>query len=353
MSNPTQGQTNRHDGNEEPVTCQLQEKPLRLAPDGNAILIVLDASGKAIKRFSVSADILSLASPYFDRLFHGHMTEARDLSKLGSVSIDLNEDDPQAVEFILRVLHHKVPDSLATLDLQLIANIALHADKYDTCTILRPWVAYWLDSLEPLDKTPVGIGLRLLAAYMVRARPNFALVSSIALRNLPKDFGSSWSHHELLQHFPDAKINQLFERIEVLIQKSRQLIEDAEATLRKNSAIYEMDYMECSLCARRHPLGAKKCHPCKNVELRRLYCTCEARVSDYMDVLRRVELWGSSVALESLAASEIQYRISCAREDVKHYCEASLGCPLRTQIGAVATSLQRLLDDCRGPSLED
>ncbi|KAM0721316.1 hypothetical protein Q7P37_003020 [Cladosporium fusiforme] len=209
MSKLLQDQTTTYAENEEPVLCQTQKKSLRLAPDGNAILIVLDASGKAIKRFSVSADILSLASPYFDRLFHGHMTEARDLSKLGSVSIDLNEDDPQAVEFILRVLHHKVPDSLATLDLQLIASIALGADKYDTCTILRPWVAYWLDSLEPLDKTPVGIGLRLLATYM----------------NLPKDFGSFWSHHELLQHFPEVKINQPFKRIEFLIQKSRAVMD--------------------------------------------------------------------------------------------------------------------------------
>lgn len=72
-----------------------------------------------------------------------------------------------------------------------------------------------------------------------------------------------------------------------------------------------------------------------------------------MDVLRRVELWGSSIPLESLAASEIQSRMFCTRADLKHSCDAGLNCPLRIQIGVVVDSLKRLLDECCGLNLDD
>jgi hypothetical protein len=84
-----------------------------------------------------------------------------------------------------------------------------------------------------------------------------------------------------------------------------------------------------------------------------MYCTCELRVSDYMEILRRVGLWGSSAPIESLAGSEIQYRMSCARNDVKHSCDAGPNCPLKIQLKVVVDNLQRLLDDCRGLDLED
>jgi hypothetical protein len=150
-----------------------------------------------------------------------------------------------------------------------------------------------------------------------------------------------------------TRTDQLSEQICHVTQESRCLIEGAEATLREKRAMYEMKYMECSLCTRRHPLSARKCHPCSNTNLRQMYCTCELRVSDYMEILRRVGLWGSSAPIESLAGSEIQYRMSCARNDVKHSCDAGPNCPLKIQLKVVADSLQRLLDDCRGLDLED
>ena len=138
-----------------------------------------------------------------------------------------------------------------------------------------------------------------------------------------------------------------------MARQSRRLIEGAEATLRGDVTTYDTKYMECRLCARRHPSGAKKCHPCNNTDLRQLYCTCELRVSDYIGVLRQVELWGSSTPLEFLAASEIRSRISCACADVKHSCDARLNCPLKIQIGVVGDKLQRLLDKCVGLTLGD
>jgi hypothetical protein len=150
-----------------------------------------------------------------------------------------------------------------------------------------------------------------------------------------------------------TQTDQLSEQIRSMTRRSRRLIESAEAILRRNIATYDTKFMECGLCARRHPLGTKKCHPCNNTDLRQLYCTCELRVSDYMEVLRQVELWGSATPLELLAASEIRSRMFCTCADVKHSCDAGLNCPLRIQIGVVSDKLQRLLDDCSGLSLGD
>jgi hypothetical protein len=181
---------------------------LCLVPNGNATLVVSLASEKIGQRFLVSTTILSLASRYFDRLFNGHMTEAQELAHGGPVSISLDEDDPQAVQVILRVLHHQTPDPSINLDLSLIANVALHSDKYDTCTVLEPWIAHWLDALQPVGKSPIDIGLFLLATHMIRARSRFTLASSMALRDLAEGFERSWSTHELLQYLPNATIRK-------------------------------------------------------------------------------------------------------------------------------------------------
>lgn len=148
-----------------------------------------------------------------------------------------------------------------------------------------------------------------------------------------------------------TRTDQLSGQVRSIARRFRFLIEGVEASLRGNNTVYETKYMECGLCARRHPLGAKKCHPCNNTDLRQLYCTCSLRVSDYMEVLRQEELWGSSTPLESVAATEVRSRMSCAYADVKHSCDAGLNCPLRIQIAVVGEKLQRLLDDCNGLTL--
>jgi ribosomal protein L40E len=148
-------------------------------------------------------------------------------------------------------------------------------------------------------------------------------------------------------------VDALSGRTQEIRQKLRCLVEDAEASIRTTSTTYEMKYVECYLCARRHPLGAKKCHPCKSIELRQSFCTIELRVSSYMEALRRAELWGSSTPLDSLAATEILARMSRARNDLKHICDAGRDSPLKVEIEAVSDSIQRLLDHDSSLDLEE
>ena len=72
-----------------------------------------------------------------------------------------------------------------------------------------------------------------------------------------------------------------------------------------------------------------------------------------MAELRRVELWGYAVPLESLSVSDIQSRITLAREGTKHTCAAGRNCPLRIQFGDVIDNLQRLQAENRGLDLSD
>jgi len=139
-------------------------------------------------------------------------------------------------------------------------------------------------------------------------------------------------------------VDALSGRTQMIRQKLRCLIEDAEASMRTISTTYEMNYVECHLCARRHPLGAKKCHPCKSIQLRQSFCTIELRVSSYMEALRRVELWGSSTPLNSLAVADISLRMSRARNDLKHICDAGRECPLKVGMETATSDIQLLID---------
>lgn len=108
----SEGRSLSLDGSE--LVCVVQ--------DGDATLVVRHVVGAAAKRFSVSAIILKLASQYFDRLFYGHMAEAQALANAKPVIVNLDGDDPSAVEVILRVLHHQRQDSSVNLGLELLAS---------------------------------------------------------------------------------------------------------------------------------------------------------------------------------------------------------------------------------------
>jgi hypothetical protein len=84
---------------------------------------------KTGKRFFISTSILSVASEYHDRLFNGRMLQAHGIPNRRSVSLNLNEEDLQALEVILRAFHYQMTAPLMNSDSSLITKIALHADK--------------------------------------------------------------------------------------------------------------------------------------------------------------------------------------------------------------------------------
>lgn len=187
---------------EESSSSLVESELVCLVQEPDATLVVHHMSGTTAKRFSVSTTILKLASRYFDRLFYGHMAEAQPFANTKTVVVDLDGDEPSAVEVILRVLHHQMQGCSINFDMELLANIALHADKYDVSAVLEPWITRWLDALQPTGNDPIDIGLFLLATYRVGAISRYQMASSLASRELAKGFERLWSSHELLQHIP-------------------------------------------------------------------------------------------------------------------------------------------------------
>ena len=71
--------------------------------------------------------------------------------QVGRVAITLEEDDPKAVGFILRIAHHNPVDIDTDLSLEEIANVA---DKYDCVTLLGSHIKGWIPKL--VAREPVG-----------------------------------------------------------------------------------------------------------------------------------------------------------------------------------------------------
>jgi hypothetical protein len=96
MSISAQGLSN--DDCQDSNLSHFEGESLNLVSDGDATLVVSNALDNSKRHFLVPTAILNLASRYLDRLFNGHMAEAQKLSNGGLVSVDLDEDDPRAVE---------------------------------------------------------------------------------------------------------------------------------------------------------------------------------------------------------------------------------------------------------------
>lgn len=143
-------------------------------------------------------------------------------------------------------------------------------------------------------------------------------------------------------------------KIKTLSNSIRCRIEDVDAVLKSQTWMYTMSQMECILCGRAHPAGAKRCRPCNNnTDLRQRYCSSDTRVADYIAILRQQQLWGNAKPLETLSATELVSRVSQAQTLPRHYCNAGRGCPLIMQLHDLASDVCRIRDDVTGLSIED
>lgn len=131
------------------------------------------------------------------------MVEAKELKDDGSTYVDLPEDDGDAMEVILRVLHHAPLEIPASMDLPILAAVAVHCDKYDCTDVLRPWILDWLGAISPIDMTPVNLGLQLLTTVEIQASRQFRETFLLASKELNAEFLTEWNQHEMLQSLPE------------------------------------------------------------------------------------------------------------------------------------------------------
>lgn len=129
-------------------------------------------------------------------------------------------------------------------------------------------------------------------------------------------------------------------------------LQSVEASLRYDQKGYAMQGQCCVHCGRTHPMAANKCRSCKNLDLIPKFCTSDHRVAEYFSTLRSAELWPSLMPFKSFSASDIAFRISCARKDLRHDCAAGKSCPLELELKTLEQIVRVTLDAVAGLSLD-
>jgi hypothetical protein len=165
------------------VTEMNDSATVDIAPDGDVILVV----GAEMKRFKTYSMILKSASSVLSTMLGPRFSEGQRLANNGSTEIDMPEDDAEAMEIMLNVIHgcnNAVHDGL---DASQILRVAITTDKFG-CKIalafaIKAWLncvditdsiqrwrllnaAYWFDNAKSFKEISLGLMLHHKNSYL-------------------------------------------------------------------------------------------------------------------------------------------------------------------------------------------
>ncbi|KAM5356554.1 hypothetical protein ACJ41O_003200 [Fusarium nematophilum] len=266
----------------------MEPRMLRLYANGDAILVI-DHPTKQPTKCLISSTILTLASPYFDALFGSKFREAASVQQGECPEITLQEDDPEAMEIILSILHYKHDKDFYKLEPVLLASVAQHSDKYRCNGVLRPWASTWFSATEG-ESDPKELGLLLTAAYFFRCETYISSVSKSVIPHLSLDFESEWAKDEVIATLPSEIIDALATEISRLLDDMHMAIQDNERALRALTKVHVTGRNFCPECLRDLPPEAGQRRPCQVVGVAPLLCTAETRIAAYFSCLERHDL---------------------------------------------------------------
>lgn len=147
-----------------------------LDPEGDVILAVTDPTHNISENFLVSSKVFGLASPVFSKMFGPDFSEGIQIRSGDRPYVNLVEDDPRAMELLLRILHYQSADVSFSMEPKPLAVLAIHCDKHNCIAALRPWTAQWCSNISGIA-APEQFGYMLLAAYMFRS-PTFSNIAA-------------------------------------------------------------------------------------------------------------------------------------------------------------------------------
>ncbi|KAJ4203386.1 hypothetical protein NW767_005503 [Fusarium falciforme] len=324
---------------------------LQLYPNGDAILVVHHRTKPSIKCL-VSSTILRVASPYFESLFGSNFKEGAAVRQGECPEITLQEDDPEAMEIILSILHFKYSEKFSSLKPALLAAVARQSDKYSCNVALRPWISTWLSGIES-ESDPKDIGLLLTAAYFFRSTESISTVSKGAVPHLNLDFDSEWSKHEMTAILPFEIKDALAGEISRVLDQIHLAIQWNERTLGSYERSYTTDQKLCMKCGRLPSRDVRddRCRRCSSDVIDSL-CTTETRIAAYFRCLETHKLWPSVQPFKIHTVSTLEDRIKRVSEDREHRCSAGLDCPLYKVLWAMPETVSGIVADVNGISLE-
>ncbi|TWU74162.1 hypothetical protein ED733_000109 [Metarhizium rileyi] len=151
---------------------------VQLCINGDAVLTV------GHKSFVVSCEILKIASGYFNILLSSEVQQSQLLAKR---HITLRDDDPEAMDIMLSILHYRFRDDDHTLTPEMLLKVAQHSNKYGCNEALYPWATKWMQIVSE------GMSIKeydclLTAAHSFGAEERLRRISVVAIRNLPPNF---------------------------------------------------------------------------------------------------------------------------------------------------------------------
>ena len=133
---------------------------LTIDPEGDVHLSLRD------RGLLVSSKVLSLASPFFKKLFGPHFAEGNCVEAKNPGHVDLHEDDSEAMTSLCYLLHFqmdKVPDNPTS---DCLDSIAILADKYDCVRSISQWTSFKLCEAARQAECSISDGRLLFPVYL-------------------------------------------------------------------------------------------------------------------------------------------------------------------------------------------
>jgi len=118
--------------------------------------------------------------------------------------INLEEDDPELMELMFRILHYQGSPQEYVMDAEKLARLSLQCDKYQCTRALGPWVTIWLRNVARRDDSARTVGFQILAAYTFGDLLEFRSISRTATLQLRLSFVTAWDEDNLLAILPPS-----------------------------------------------------------------------------------------------------------------------------------------------------
>ncbi|KAL2192952.1 hypothetical protein P885DRAFT_64422 [Corynascus similis CBS 632.67] len=148
-----------------------------IAPDGDVVFVI----GPSERRLRVYSLFVKTASPVLKAMLRPNFEEGQQLAKTGSAEIALPEDDAEAMEIILNVIHGRNDQVRDTLSPNELLQVAITSDKYDCCAPLTFAIRIWLRRKG--ISNPEELWASALVACLFREEEAFAETTSALVFN--------------------------------------------------------------------------------------------------------------------------------------------------------------------------
>lgn len=111
-------------------------------PDGDLVLLVGGETQSPEQEALVCSRAMRRASPVWKKMLYGSFKEIKPAQ--GPWIVSLPDDEPEPILAILRAIHGEFGKVPRSPSIELIFQILLLTNKYDTTASIRPWAANWM-----------------------------------------------------------------------------------------------------------------------------------------------------------------------------------------------------------------